>query len=85
MMPPQLKLKLATYNCRGFKSSKDYVSDLFGDVDIIALQEHWLNPSEFTLFSSVAEDVQYYSASPMEIDEIKVGRPHGGVALLWHR
>ena len=85
MMSSQTKLKIASYNSRGFKSSKDCVSDLFSDIDIIALQEHWLNTSEFTLFPLVAEDVQYYSTSPMEMDEIKMGRPHGGVALLWHR
>ena len=80
----QRSSKLASYNCRGFKSSEDDVSQLFRDVDILALQEHWLHSKEFGVLSSVAEDVHYYSVSPMEENQILPGRPFGGVVLVWH-
>ena len=32
----QRSTKIASYNCRGFKSSEDDVSQLFRDVDILA-------------------------------------------------
>lgn len=67
------------------KSSEEYVKELFNEVDFLAIQEHWLNPTELTLFSSVSEDVTYVAKSPMEADQIVRGRPFGGVALLWHR
>ena len=78
------QLKLASFNCKGFKSSEDSISCLFNDVDILAIQEHWLHSTEFVLLSSVGEDVHYCSVSPMEMDQIVPGRPYGGVALLWH-
>lgn len=82
----QNKLKFASFNCRGFNmSSEECVSELFKEVDILVLQEHWLHSTELSLFSSLAEDVLYCSVSPMEIDQVVPGRPYGGVALLWHR
>ena len=32
------KLKVASFNCRGFKSAADSTSDLFKEVDILAIQ-----------------------------------------------
>ena len=84
-VPMMVKLKLGSFNCRGFKSSESYVADLFKELDFLALQEHWLSLSEFSLLFSVSEDVMYCAASPMGKDEIVLGRPYGGVALLWHK
>ena len=54
-------------------------------MDILRLQETWLTVLELDMVSSVAEDVEYVSVSPMEAAKIQVGRPYGGVALLWHK
>ena len=78
-------LKIATFNCQGFKSSEEYVAELFNEMDFLALQEHWLNPAEFSLFSSVSKYLVYLAKSPMAEDEIVRGRPFGGVSLFWHR
>lgn len=78
-------LRIASMNVQGFKSSEEYVTDLFDEMDFVALQEHWLNPAELVLFSSVSEDVVYVAKSPMEADKIVCGRPFGGVSLLWHK
>ena len=84
-MESHSNLKFASFNCRGFKSSEDYISHLFNDVDVLVIQEHWLLPTEFGLFSSISEDVQYCSVPPMEMDQLMPGRPYGGVALLWRK
>ena len=71
------KLKLGSFNCRGFKSSQDGVTELFNNLDILAVQEHWLYQSEFHLLSSVADDALLCAVSPMEMDSIVLGRPYG--------
>ena len=54
-------------------------------MDILALQEHWLLPTELNILSSISEDTLYCAVSPMEIDKMILGRPYGGAALLWHK
>ena len=61
------------------------MAELFDEMDFLGIQEHLLNPAELTLFSSVSEDIVYVTKSPMEADQIRSGRPFGGVALLWHK
>lgn len=78
-------LCFGSFNCKGFKSSEECIKELFAEVDFLAVQEHWLLSCSFNLFSSVADDCVYRAISPMESDEIRFGRPFGGVALLWHR
>ena len=79
------RLKVASFNCRGFKSAADSISDLFKAVDILTVQEHWLLPTELDNLASTNEDALYSAASPMEMDKIVLGRPFGGVAILWHK
>ena len=78
-------LTITSFNCQGFKSSEDFVAELFKKTDILAIQEHWLNPMDFHVLSSVAEDVVYCAKSPMEKDYLLTGRPFGGVGLMWHK
>ena len=54
-MKMSTKLKVASFNCRGFKSAADSISDLFKEVDILAVQEHWL-PTELGNLASINED-----------------------------
>ena len=61
-------LWIGSINVQGFKSSEDYVAELFDEMDFLGIQEHWLNPAELTLFSSVSEDIVYVTKSPMEAD-----------------
>ena len=78
-------LKVASFNCQGFRSSEDHVAELFQEVNVLALQEHWLNPAELKVLSSVSDDVVYTPKSPMEAYQVVTGRPFEGVALLWYR
>ena len=83
-MKMSTKLKVASFNCRGFKSAADSISDLFKEVYILAVQEHWLLPTELANSASINEDALDSAVSPMEMDKIVLGRPFGGVAILWH-
>ena len=78
------KLKIASFNCRLFKLAAEY-SDLFKEVDILAVQEHWLLPTELGNLASIHEDALYSAVSPMEMDKIVLRRPFGGVAILLHK
>ena len=84
-MKMSTKLKVASFNFRGFKSAADSISKLFKEVDILAVQEHWLLPTELGNLASINEEALYSAVFPMEMDKIVVGRPFGGVAILWHK
>ena len=78
-------LKITSFNCRGFKSSVEDIKALFRRSDVLAIQEHWLNPAEFGLINQVDVDVCFSAVSPMEKNRFYSGRPFGGVALLWRK
>ena len=79
-------LQISSFNCRGFSSSVDDVRKLFSKSDMLAVQELWLNPTNFWRLSQISDDVMVVTAvSPMKKDVIYCGRPFGGVALMWHK
>ena len=79
-------LKITSYNCNGFKSRNyDYVSEIFNTCKILMLQETWLYDFQHINFKKVMPNSQYYAVSAMNEAEVsRVGRPYGGVAILWH-
>ena len=83
-MKMSTKLKVVSFNCRGLKLAADSISDLFKEVYTLAVQEHWLLPTELANSASINKDALYSAVSSMEIDKIVLGRPFGGVAILWH-
>lgn len=58
---------------------------MFRDSDILAGQEHWLMPSQFDQFHSLGGNVVFSAVSPMESHVLYLGRPFGGVALIWQK
>eukprot|EP00118_Oscarella_pearsei_P023150 m.273260 g.273260 ORF g.273260 m.273260 type:complete len:967 (+) comp40573_c0_seq2:1097-3997(+) len=78
------ELKVVSFNCRGFQSSKDDIDRLARQADIFMLQEHWIRPEQFSVLNDVGDSKFAYTAvSPMEKGQCVQGRPFGGVALLW--
>ena len=73
-------LKITSFNCRGFKSSVEDIKALFRSSDVLAIQEHWLNPAEFGLINQVDVDVCFSAVSPMEKNSFYSGRP----LEVWH-
>ena len=85
-MDMSTSLKFCSFNCKGFKYRNfDYIKKLFGSVDVILLQEHWLYEFESNKFHEILPDCQVISKSGMKNDCVNIGRPYGGVAILWKR
>ncbi|CAH4002158.1 unnamed protein product [Pieris brassicae] len=76
--------KIMSFNCKSLKRSMDCIRLLSTQVDIIALQETWLLPTEVPDLGLVNIDFSYFGKSAMDISSgLLHGRPYGGVGLLW--
>ena len=47
-----LNIKIASWNCNGFKSSIDYVNQLMSAHHVTFICEHWLRQHEFSTIST---------------------------------
>jgi len=75
-------LSLATYNCRGFKSSMPDVQKLLNDYQIIFLQETWLAKQQLDNLSCL--DLSHFAFGRADYDfydGLVHGRGHGGTAI----
>ena len=54
-------------------------------VDILLIQECWLLPSNMQRLGDIHADYLFHGKSGMRDTELLVGRPYGGVAILWHK
>ncbi|CAL4139663.1 unnamed protein product, partial [Meganyctiphanes norvegica] len=81
------KLKITSFNCTGFKPRNyDYINDVYNKCDILLLQETWLYNFESKQFNNIIQGCQYHAISAMdETDIMRVGRPFGGLAVLWKK
>lgn len=84
---PSSNMRIVSFNCAGFKSSKDYICNSFlRNTDIIALQETWLMPHEISLPGTVSDDFHSFSTSSVNVgDGLLRGRPFGGLTFLWNK
>lgn len=78
------KLKVISYNCRGWQSGIPFVSDLLKSCDICLIQEHWLFSDQFNALN-INSDFCSISVSGMDSSELILGRPYGGCAILFQR
>ena len=81
-------LKICSYNMHGFKNGVSTVQDLCLNYDIILLQEHWLLKANLNKFVDINSNFQAFSLSSMNnkaASGIFVGRPFGGVAVMWRK
>ena len=53
--------------------------------DVLLLQETWLTPYNIDFLDNVHEDFLCYSISAVRIDRPLVGRPYGGLSVLWRK
>ena len=78
------KLTVTSFNCKGFKNRNfNYISKLFSNCEVMLFQEQWLRSFEFEEFRKVLPDCEYVSKTIMKDDDIIIGRPYSGVAILW--
>ena len=81
-------IKICSYNMHGFKNGVSTVQDLCLKYDIILLQEHWLLKGNLNKIGDINENFQAFSLSSMNdkaATAILVGRPFGGVAVLFRK
>jgi len=53
------------------------------ECNILLLQEHWLLDSQLDKLRLNINNVNVHAISGMEANELLVGRPYGGLAILW--
>ena len=86
-IPAMESINVSTFNCTGIKSSVEYIAQhLCTGNQIIALQETWLLPHDLPLCDSIHPAFCAFATSSVDVGAGVVrGRPHGGLAFLFHR
>ena len=80
------KLSLCSFNCRSLKNCFSEVCMLCDQYDIVAIQEHWLLPTELSMLSSIHSDYLASGTSAINVtSDICTGRPYGGTAILYNK
>ena len=80
-------IKIGCFNTRGFMSNSDYVRQLLGSLDLLAISEHWLFNYDLHKLSSFHCDFSVYASSSPIIEDNFICAPrnirgNGGVALF---
>ena len=78
-------IRITSFNCKNVKTSLPDIHGLCDGSDIVFLQETWLAPSELDLLKSIHSDFYGIGVSSFGEDEYLVGRPHGGLGILWRK
>jgi hypothetical protein len=77
-------LRMFSYNCRGYNVTKlPYIASLLTSCDILFLQEHWLSESQLLNLNNINSTHMSMGTCGFGNDEILMGRPYGGCAILW--
>ena len=85
-------INIVTYNCQSLPKSykalrlRPDLFSLFETNDIICLQETWLTTQELGILNSLHKDFNGCGVSAMDnTDGIRIGRPYGGVCIMWRK
>lgn len=82
----RMRCKLSSFNCKNLRTSIECVRKLCGFSDVVALQETWLLPHCIPLLGTISQDFEYTGKSSVDTSTgLLVGRPYGGVAILWRK
>jgi hypothetical protein len=77
-------LKMSTFNCRGFNSTKcSYIASVMSKCNIMFLLECWLSDMQLNALKCISESVSFHTISGFDNIEILAGRPYGGCAILY--
>lgn len=77
-------LRLVSFNCRGWNSGSDLLSDIASTFDLCFVQEHWLFDNQLYLLD-FHTDFSSCGVSGMEDVEILKGRPYGGCGIIFRK
>lgn len=76
--------RISSYNCKSAKRNAGGIARLCENSDIVLLQEHWLFPSDLPSLNNIHNDFVAYGISSIDPSQgLILGRPFGGVAVLW--
>ena len=78
------KIRIISYNCRGWKSASNFVFNLLNDCDICMIQEHWLFKEQLQSLN-ICDEFSSTAVSGMVSTEFVAGRPFGGCATLYRK
>ena len=79
-------LKICSLNCNGFNSSKHELQTLCKEIDILCLQELWLDKDQLSDLNLINPKFKSFGVSPVDPKmHITVGRKYGGVGFLWKK
>ena len=84
----QTELKICSFNMHGFNNGVSMTNLLCNNHDLIFLQEHWLIADDLSKLNSINSNFCSFGLSSMNhkiASDILVGRPFGGVAVLWKK
>ena len=79
-------IRIVSFNCKNVKTSVSCIKNLCNSHDVILLQETWLYKQELSFLNTI--DYKFYAKGFSTIDYSKgplVGRPYGGIAILWRK
>ena len=77
--------RVASFNCYGLGSSREYVAEFVKEYDLVALQETWFFPWDLAVPSTLGVDVSSFSLSSIAVTNgMKAGRPYGGITFIWY-
>ena len=79
------KLRFVSFNCNGAMKKFDIIADICKNSDIVFLQETWAMPHDLHLFDQIDKDFSCHALSSVDNRQILVGRPHGGLTILWRK
>ena len=79
-------LNVCSFNYKNIKTSITELNDLCTNHDFILLQETWLSRPELPMLSQINNAFTGYGLSSMDEElQILLGRPFGGIAILWKK
>ena len=77
-------VRISSYNCKSSKRNIGGIVKVCDNSDIVFLQEHWLFPSDLPSLNNVHQDFMSFGISSLDPSNgLLLGRPFGGVAVLW--
>ena len=82
-MSQSSELVISSFNFQNYKTTTDYISSLFNETDILALEETWLMSNELKLPLILNDVVGAFYVSAMKKNEkLHDGRPFGGISFI---
>jgi len=81
-------LKICSFNCEGVSRSTEYMNEFLSkyECDLLCLQETWLLNENLSKLGNIHDKYLYTGKSGVDSTrDILIGRPAGGVSILYHK